>query len=58
MNYVRRFIANLAGKTKEFLDLLKLRNEEDFKWEEKHQLAFEKIKGYLTKPPVLVPPRT
>ena len=48
VNYVRRFIANLAGKTKEFSDLLKLRNEENFKWEEKHQLAFEKINGYLT----------
>ena len=57
MNYLRRFISNLARKTKEFFDLLKLRQIADFKWEGKHQVAFDKIKRYLSQPPVLVPPR-
>ncbi|KAI5313549.1 hypothetical protein L3X38_042725 [Prunus dulcis] len=29
----------------------------DFKWEEKHQQAFEEIKHYLSNPPVLSPPK-
>ena len=32
VNYLRRFISNLAGKTKKFSDLLKLRQEAKFKW--------------------------
>ncbi|KAI5320952.1 hypothetical protein L3X38_040660 [Prunus dulcis] len=28
-----------------------------FKWEEQHQQAFEKIKHYLSNPPVLFPPK-
>ena len=57
VNYLRRFISKLTGKTKEFFDLLKLRQIADFKWEEKHQNAFDKIMQYLSQPPVLVPPR-
>ena len=57
VNYLRRFISNLAGKTKEFSDLLKLRQQAEFKWEERHQCAFDKIKNYLSKPPVLISPR-
>ena len=29
---------------------------EEFKWEKRHQIAFDGIKGYLCKPPVLMPP--
>ena len=29
---------------------------EEFRWEEQHQTTFEKIKEYLSKPPILVPP--
>ena len=29
---------------------------EEFEWEEQHQVAFDGIKGYLSKPPVLMPP--
>ncbi|GKV33998.1 hypothetical protein SLEP1_g42429 [Rubroshorea leprosula] len=36
--------------------LLKLKSEADFKWEEHHQSAFDMIKRYLSRPPVLVPP--
>ena len=55
VNYLRRFISNLAGKTKVFSDLIKLKEVEEFKWEKQHQIAFDGIKGYLSKPPVLMP---
>ncbi|GKU90944.1 hypothetical protein SLEP1_g4883 [Rubroshorea leprosula] len=42
-------------KTRVFSPLLKLKSEADFKWERHHQTAFEEIKHYLSKPPVLVP---
>ena len=29
---------------------------EEFKWEKQHHIAFHGIKGYLSKPPVLMPP--
>ena len=44
VNYLRRFISNLIGKTKEFLDLVKLKDIGEFTWEERHQATFEKIK--------------
>ena len=55
VNYLRRFISNLAGKTKVFSNLIKLKEVEEFKWEKKHQIYFDGIKGYLSKPPVLMP---
>ncbi|XP_073277708.1 uncharacterized protein [Primulina huaijiensis] len=57
VNYLRRFISNLAGKTKEFSQLLKLKDSREFKWEDSHQKAFDVVKGYLSNPPVLMPPR-
>ena len=56
VTYLRRFIFNLAGKTKVFFDLIKLKEVEEFKWEEQHQASFDGIKGYLSKPPTLMPP--
>ena len=56
VNYLLRFISNLIGQTKEFSDLVKLKDMEEFRWEEQHQVAFDKIKEYLSKPPVLMPP--
>ena len=55
VNYLRRFISNLTGKTKVFFDLIKLKEVEEFKWEKQYQIAFDGIKGYLSKPPVLMP---
>ena len=34
VNYLRTFISNLARKTKEFSDLVKLKDIEEFRWEE------------------------
>ena len=56
MNNLRRFISNLAKKTKVFYGLIKVQEVEEFKWEEQHQAAFDEIKGYLSKPFVLMPP--
>ena len=56
VNYLRRFISNLEGKTKEFSDLMKLKDMKEFRWEERHQAAFDKIKEYLSKRHVLMPP--
>ncbi|CAL8085474.1 unnamed protein product [Prunus armeniaca] len=57
INFLRRFIANSAGKVEPFSSLLKLKDEEKFRWEETHQRAFDAIKEYLAKPPVLIPPK-
>ncbi|XP_058788284.1 uncharacterized protein LOC131662499 [Vicia villosa] len=54
INFLRRFISNLSGKTKAFSPLLRLKNE-DFIWQSQHQEDFDKIKEYLTKPLVLAP---
>ena len=56
VNYLRRFISNLVGKTKEFTDLVKPKDRDEFTWEEQHQVVFDKIKEYLFKPQVLMPP--
>ena len=55
VNYLRTFISNMADKTKEFSNLVKLKDVEEFRWEERYQVAFNKIKEYLSKPRVLMP---
>jgi hypothetical protein len=57
VNYLRRFITNLAGKVDSFLPLVQLKHENGFIWGEEQRKAFEKIKKYLTSPPVLQAPR-
>ncbi|XP_024197604.1 uncharacterized protein LOC112200825 [Rosa chinensis] len=57
VNFLRRFISNLAGKLRPFSSLLKLKIGDEYKWELEHQQAFDKLKKYLTQPPVLVPPQ-
>ncbi|CAL8164898.1 unnamed protein product [Prunus armeniaca] len=57
VNFLRRFISNSAGKIQPFSSLLRLKQEQTFKWEEQHQQAFEEIKHYLSNPPVLSPPK-
>ena len=46
----------MAGKTKVFSNLIKSKEVEEFKWEEQHRTSFDGIKGYLSKPPVLMTP--
>ncbi|XP_050117640.1 uncharacterized protein LOC126595364 [Malus sylvestris] len=57
INFLRRFIANLAGKIQPLTPLLRLKDRENFEWGPTHQQAFDSIKAYLTSPPVLVPPQ-
>jgi hypothetical protein len=57
INFLRRFITNVAEKTKVFSPLLRLKDHEAFVWHEEHQKAFDAIKQYLTTPPMLIPPR-
>ncbi|KAM1735882.1 hypothetical protein ACFX12_014299 [Malus domestica] len=56
INFLRRFIANLAGKIQPLTPLLRLKDKEEFEWGPPHQEAFNKIKAYLTSQPVLMPP--
>ena len=56
VNYLRRFISYMIEKTKVFSNLIKLKEVEEFKWEKQYQIVFDGIKGYLSKPPVLIPP--
>ncbi|XP_050878515.1 uncharacterized protein LOC127082320 [Lathyrus oleraceus] len=54
INFLRRFISNLSGKTQAFSPLLRL-DEEVFEWGQAQQEAFDKIKAYLSHPPILTP---
>ncbi|GJP82651.1 hypothetical protein CLOP_g12898 [Closterium sp. NIES-67] len=51
VNYVRRFILNMAGLSAPLTDRLK--DHDCFWWGEKHQAAFDQLKIALTSPPVL-----
>jgi hypothetical protein len=39
------------------MELVKTRTSAEFRWGAEQQRAFEEIKEYLSKPPVLVPPQ-
>ena len=54
---MRIFISNLSGKIDAFTPILRLKNEVEFTWGAKQQEAFEKIKQYLSSPPILKAPR-
>jgi ribonuclease HI len=57
INFVRRFISNLSGWIEPFMELVKIKANEEFRWGVEQQRAFEGIKEYVSKPPVLVPPQ-
>jgi hypothetical protein len=57
INFVRRFISNLSGQIEPFMELVKIKANDEFCWGAEQQHAFEEIKEYLSKPPVLVPPQ-
>ena len=54
IQYISRFIAQLIMTCEPIFRLLK--KEVPTVWNEQCQKAFEKIKNYLMKPPILVPP--
>jgi hypothetical protein len=57
INFVRRFISNLSGRIEPFMELVKIKANDEFHWGTEQQRAFEEINEYLSKPPVLVPPQ-
>jgi hypothetical protein len=57
LNYLRRFISNMWGKISAFAMILHLKNEANFTWGAKQQLAFDEIKKYLSLPPVMKTPK-
>jgi hypothetical protein len=57
INFLRRFISNVAGRTKAFSPLLKLKSNEEFVWGQEQQQAFKAIKEYLVTPPILTLPK-
>jgi hypothetical protein len=56
INFIRRFILNLSERILPFSPLLKLKYNQEFKWGDVQQKAFEEIKKYMKSPLVLVPP--
>ncbi|XP_039169970.1 uncharacterized protein LOC120294106 [Eucalyptus grandis] len=54
LNYIARFISQLSETAKPFFKLL--RKNVRVEWNDECQEAFNKLKQYLTNPPVLVPP--
>jgi len=56
INFLKRFISNLSGRTEVFSPLLRLKKKDIFTWEPEHQKTVDDIKAYLMNPPILVPP--
>jgi hypothetical protein len=44
INFIKRFISNLSERILPFSPLLKLKNDEEFKWGDVQEKAFEEIK--------------
>jgi hypothetical protein len=57
INYLQRFISNLARWVESLLPLVWLKHKEEFAWGAKQREAFKKIKEYLVSPPVLRSPK-
>jgi hypothetical protein len=56
-NFVRRFISNLSGWIDPFIDLVKIKADEEFRWGGRATTSVRRNKKYLARPPVLVPPQ-
>ena len=39
------------------MGLVKIKSDDEFRWVAEQQRAFDEIKDYLSKPPILVPPK-
>jgi hypothetical protein len=57
VNYLRRFISNLVGKTDAFTPILRLKNDVEFTWGAEQQEAFDLIRKYLSSVPILKAPQ-
>ena len=54
LNYIARFISQMMAKCDPIFKMFRKHNLD--KWDEECQVAFNKVKEYLTNAPVLVPP--
>ena len=54
LNYIARFISQMTAKCDPIFKILRKHNSD--KWDEECQVAFDKVKDYLTNAPVLVSP--
>ena len=54
LNYIARFISQMTAKCDPIFKMLRKHNSSE--WDEECQEAFDKVKEYLTNPPVFVPP--
>ena len=54
LNYIARFISHLTSTYEPIFKLLK--KDQVVEWNNDCQVAFDKIKEYLQKPPILMPP--
>ena len=54
LNYIAQFISQMTTKCDSIFKKLRKHNLD--KWDEDCQIAFDKVKEYLTNAPVLVPP--
>ena len=53
LNYIARFISQMMAKCDSIFKMLRKHNSGE--WDEECQVAFDKVKEYLTNPPILVP---
>jgi hypothetical protein len=56
VNYLQRFISNLAEKIDAFTPILQLKNDAEFTWEAEQQETIGLIRKYLSSTPVLKAP--
>jgi hypothetical protein len=56
VNYLRRFISNLAGKVDVFTPNLRLKNNVDFTWGQRSRKLLLSLKNYLYSTLVLKAP--
>ena len=54
LNYIARFIFQMTAKCDLIFKMLRKHNSD--KWDEECQIAFDKVKEYLTNASILVPP--
>ena len=54
LNYITRFISQMTTKCDPIFRMLQKNNSGE--WDEECQVAFDKVKEYLTNPPVLMLP--
>jgi hypothetical protein len=57
IKFVRRSISILSRQIDPFMSLVKIKSDTEFSWGPNQQKAFEGIKQYLSKQPVLVTPQ-